>query len=154
MLYYHVLVSYPDRHPDAILYRQYKMKWHPSDGLGTRLTIFHNNHSGTIDHFFHCCDVIYSSADDASPSEKGQQDWVGNARLNHNIGLLFAHDFYTCTYVRTYPLVHEKELCTLNWEIFVTNNIRDFHKLTSLANFFVANIPAHVPKYTDIDNVW
>ena len=36
---------------------------------------------------------------------------------------------------------------TLNWEIFATNNIHDFHELTSLANIFVANIPAHIPKY-------
>ena len=36
---------------------------------------------------------------------------------------------------------------TLNWEIFATNNIRDFHELTLLANFFVVNTPAHIPKY-------
>ena len=35
----------------------------------------------------------------------------------------------------------------LNWEIFATNNIRNFRELTSLVNFFVANIPAHAPKY-------
>ena len=36
---------------------------------------------------------------------------------------------------------------TLDWEIFATNNSRNFRELTSLAMFFVANIPAHVPKY-------
>ena len=41
-----------------------------------------------------------------------------------------------CTYVHT-----------LNWEIFTTNNICVFRKLTPLANFFVENISAHVPKY-------
>ena len=36
---------------------------------------------------------------------------------------------------------------TLICEIFATNNICDFCELTPLMNFFVANIPAHTPKY-------
>ena len=39
-----------------------------------------------------------------------------------------------------------EQIHTKNWEIFATNNIRDFRELTSLANCFVANTPAHVPK--------
>ena len=36
---------------------------------------------------------------------------------------------------------------TLNWEIFATNTIHDFRKLTPLANSFVVNIPVHIPRY-------
>ena len=32
-------------------------------------------------------------------------------------------------------------------KFLATKNIHDFCELTSLANFFVANIPAHIPKY-------
>ena len=69
---------------------------------------------------------------------------------------------YVYTYIRTYNIMYvwiyvrsmniymnvHMYACvyTLNWEIFATNNIHDFHKLTPLM-FFVANIPAHVPKY-------
>ena len=36
---------------------------------------------------------------------------------------------------------------SLNREMFATNNIRVFRKLTPCANIIVANISAHVPKY-------
>ena len=58
-------------------------------------------------------------------------------------------------YSLTYSFMYVHTVCitgmyihTLNWEIFTTNNIHDFRELTSLANFFVANIPAHIPKYS------
>ena len=55
-------------------------------------------------------------------------------------------------FVRKLSTLGDQE-CILNWEIFTTNNIRDFRKLTSLA-ISLSRIFLHMFQSIGIDNMW
>ena len=63
------------------------------------------------------------------------------------MSMLHMHDHEVARKQGVLTVREHAALCTLDREIFTTNNIRVFHELTRPVNFFVANVSAHVPKY-------